>query len=149
MGPRDQGGSTVTAISENHVRPLEEHCAWTAADVADPTTWTLQLTDAHVDELIGGVRLALETRDDVLDITADNVPLPTLGPELAAIEAELMNGRGVARISGLPVDELGEEVATAAYWAIGRHLGEPWAQNAKGHVLGTCLLYTSPSPRDA
>ncbi len=127
----------MTTSSVDHVRPLEQHCAWTAAEVADPTLWTLRLTETHLEELIGGVRRALDARGDVLEITAADVSLPTLAPELAAIEHELMNGRGFVRISGLPVADLGEEIATAAYWAIGRHLGEPWAQNAKGHVLGT------------
>ena len=27
------------------VRPLEPHAAWSAADVADPTAWTHQLTE--------------------------------------------------------------------------------------------------------
>lgn len=127
----------MTTITSDEVRPLEPEVAWTAADVADPERWTLRLDEGHLDELIGGVRAALDRLDDLLDITAADVPLPRLGPELAAIEHELMHGRGFARIAGLPVDDLGEEVATAAYWTIGRHLGEPWPQNAKGHVLGT------------
>ena len=30
----------------------------------------------------------------------------------------------------------GAEDASWIYWGIGRHLGEPWPQNAKGHLLG-------------
>ncbi len=130
-------GTVMTTITAAEIRPLEPEVAWTADEVADPERWTLQLDDGHLEELIGGVRAALDRHDDLLDITADDVPLPRLGPELATIERELMEGRGFARIAGLPVDELGEELATAAYWTIGRHLGEPWPQNAKGHVLGT------------
>lgn len=50
---------------------------------------------------------------------------------------ELVNGRGFARIAALDVARLGAEDASWCYWGIGMHLGEPWPQNAKGHLLGT------------
>ena len=37
---------------------------------------------------------------------------------------------------GLPVDRLGADDASWIYWGVGMHLGVPWAQNAKGHLLG-------------
>ena len=57
-------------------------------------------------------------------------------PVLAEIAEQLINGRGFQRISGLPVDRLGADDASWIYWGVGMHLGVPWAQNAKGHLLG-------------
>ncbi len=39
-------------------------------------------------------------------------------------------------IRGVPVDRLGPDRASAVYWGMGRHLGRPWPQNHKGHLLG-------------
>ena len=36
----------------------------------------------------------------------------------------------------MPVDRYGKERASWIYWGIGTHLGRPWPQNAKGHLLG-------------
>ncbi len=74
--------------------------------------------------------------DDVLDITRESFPLPTLGPELVGVARELIDGRGVVLIRGVPVDRYGKARASSIYWGVGMHLGQPWPQNAKGHLLG-------------
>ena len=48
----------------------------------------------------------------------------------------LLDGRGFVRIATLDTDRYGDDDLTLLYWAIGLHLGEPWAQNKHGHVLG-------------
>ena len=39
-------------------------------------------------------------------------------------------------IRGVPVERYGKERASSIYWGVGMHLGRPWPQNAKGHLLG-------------
>ena len=72
----------------------------------------------------------------MLDVDKDRFPLPTLAPVLAQLADELINGRGFCRISALPVERIGYEAAAWMYWGIGLHLGVPWPQNVKGHLLG-------------
>ena len=115
---------------------LETACEWTAADVADPELWTERLSAAEVDELEAAVEHAFGVSDDFLAIGKDQFPLPTLGPRLKAIERELMDGRGFVLIRGLPRGRWSNDEMSMAYWGIGAHLGRPWPQNAKGHLLG-------------
>lgn len=126
----------MAAVAASDVRPLEAHASWTAADVADPAEWTHRLTDAEIAELEAGVATARSQADDVLDVDRDAFPLPTLAPVLAEIAEQLINGRGFHRISGLPVERVGFEDASWMYWGVGLHLGIPWPQNVKGHLLG-------------
>ncbi|HUV18336.1 MAG TPA: TauD/TfdA family dioxygenase [Ilumatobacteraceae bacterium] len=128
--------TTDTPGSLREVVELETHANWTAAQIGDPDDWTLRLTDAHHAELDDALASARSRTGDLLDVTAEDFPLPTLGPLVAAMAAELVNGRGFARIAALDVDRLGAEDASWIYWGIGMHLGEPWPQNAKGHLLG-------------
>ena len=95
-----------------------------------------RLTDAHVDELDVALIEAESRRDDVLDITRADFPLPTLGPALQQLARELIGGRGVVLIRGLPVDRYAKTRASTIYWGVGTWLGRPWPQNAKGHLLG-------------
>ncbi len=118
------------------VEPLEDHAAWRAGDIADAEAWTWRLSAAEIDELRAALAHARSVTDEVLDVTAADFPLPTVAGRIAAMERELVDGRGFARISGLPVDELGYEDASWIYWGIGVHLGDPWPQNHKGHLLG-------------
>ncbi len=118
------------------VVPLETHAEWRAADVADPIGWTLRLTDGHLDELDAALAHSRAVSNEVLDITADDFPLPTLAPLLHDFARELIDGRGFGRIGTIDVERLGPDDASRIYWGIGMHLGEPWPQNAKGHLLG-------------
>ncbi len=104
---------------------------------ADVDDWTLRLSDRPPRRARRRARARpRRSTDDVLDVTADDFPLPTLSHRLAALADELVNGRGFARIAALDVERLGAEDASWIYWGIGMHLGEPWPQNAKGHLLG-------------
>ena len=114
--------------------PLEPDCAWRTDALGD--SYVFDLTDAHLEELDRALVLAEASCSDVLDITREHFPLPTLGPELARITRDLTDGAGVVLIRGVPVDAYGKERASSIYWGIGMHLGRPWPQNAKGHLLG-------------
>jgi hypothetical protein len=124
----------MTTVDPDTLVPLEPQCAWHGDELGDRYVFTL--TDAHVAELDAALEHAEAQVDDVLDITREQFPLPQLGPELTRIEHELVDGAGVVLIRGVPVDRYGKERASRIYWGIGTHLGRPWPQNAKGHLLG-------------
>src|SRR5438552_3963059 len=63
-------------------------------------------------------------------------PLPTLGPVLRAVLAELLEGRGFIMLRGLPVERWASDERAIACMGIGSWLGRPRSQNAKGHLLG-------------
>ena len=115
---------------------LETACEWDAAGVADPGQWTEILSLAELDELDAAVAHAQRVSDNFLEIGKGDFPLPTLASRLKAIERELIDGRGFVRIRGLPRARWTNDQMSLAYWGIGAHLGKPWPQNAKGHVLG-------------
>ncbi len=132
-------------------RVLEPQCAWTAADVADETAWTETFDDRELAELDRALRHALAKSDDVLDVTKDDFPLPTLAPRLRRVENELINGRGFVRLRGIDRDAYSQSEMEMLYWGIGTHLGLPWAQNHHGHVLGDVTdqqrAYDDPTAR--
>ena len=126
--------TTTDAVDPANLTPLEEACEWRSDELGDSYVFTL--TDAHVAELDAALLTAEAQTDDVLDITREHFPLPTLGPELARLTDDLINGRGVVLIRGIPVERYGKARASTIYWGIGTHVGLPWPQNAKGHLLG-------------
>ena len=126
--------TTFDTVDPADLVPLEEACEWRSDELAD--SYVFQLTDDHVAEIDAALRTAEAQTDDVLDIAREHFPLPTLGPELARITDELINGRGMVLIRGVPVERYGKARASTIYWGIGTHVGHPWPQNAKGHLLG-------------
>jgi hypothetical protein len=129
--------------------PLETQCEWRSDQLGD--SYVFPLTDAHVDEIDAALVHAEARCDDVLDITRESFPLPTLGAELTRVTHDLVSGRGVVLIRGVPVERYGKQRASSIYWGIGMHLGQPWPQNAKGHLLGDVTdqakLVTDPTSR--
>src|SRR5690606_8903609 len=108
--------TTDTAPDTDDLVPLETHCEWKGGGapgsiVGNPRgdDYLFVLTDEHRDELDAALIEAEARTEDVLDITADHFPLPTLGPALREITDDLINGRGVVLIRGLDVERYGKE----------------------------------------
>jgi hypothetical protein len=123
-----QGGTAM--------RELEKHCEWTAEDMRDPAVWTETLTADELEEIERALHVARAASDNLLDIGKEEFPLPQLGARLARIKEELVNGRGVVRIRGVERARYDNDEMCLVYWGVGAHLGEPWPQNVKGHLLG-------------
>ena len=100
-------GTLETSVTSGDIVELETYANWMAADVSDPSAWTLQLTADDHAELDAALAHARSLTDDVLDVTAADFPLPGLAPRLAALATELIDGRGFGRIAALDVDRLG------------------------------------------
>ena len=62
--------------------------------------------------------------------------LPNVGPRLDALRDRLTRGRGFELLRGLPIDEIGEDLAATVLLVIGRRLGSLRSQNAAGDLLG-------------
>ena len=114
--------------------PLETQCEWRGDEIGD--AYVVHLGDDHLAELDAALVAAERRADDVLDITRAMFPLPTLGPVLADVTRDLVDGRGVVVLRGFDPAPYGKDRASAVYWGVGAHLGHPWPQNAKGHLLG-------------
>jgi Taurine catabolism dioxygenase TauD, TfdA family len=123
-------------MSTTTLHQLEPAAEWRAADVADPESWTLRLTQEDQDELAGALAKAKAKSTDPLDLGKQDFPLEGLADKLQGVVDVLLNGRGFMRIATLDADRYGDDDLTLLYWGIGLHLGEPWAQNKHGHVLG-------------
>ncbi len=126
------------------MRELEKQCEWTAEDMRDPAVWTELLDAGEQAELDAALRTAQRASDNFLEIGAADFPLPTLSKRIAKMKDELVNGRGVVRIRGLDRARYDNDEMCLIYWGVGAHLGKPWAQNAKGHVLGDVTDHGKP-----
>ena len=126
--------------------------AWLGRDMAERSDeWRQTLSDAEISELYDLSRALRSKTDDLLKLTREDVPLPTLGERLAVLRAELLRGRGFGVLRGMPVDDHSLEDNAWAYWAIGLHLGDAVPQNGKNHMLGHVtdlgLDYSRPDVR--
>jgi alpha-ketoglutarate-dependent taurine dioxygenase len=111
-----------------------------AALTAMPGVWLRRLApdelaalDAAATELLatGWPRTALDAPAPLSAIGA----VGAVAAIIAGVRDELLFGRGFTVLRGMPV---GGDLARVAarLWVLGRHLGAPVPQNARGHLLG-------------
>lgn len=127
----------MTATSSSTGRtPIRTAAAWRPADIADPTEWTVQLTDAERAEIVAAVDAARASAATVTTVDAASFPLPTLSGRMEEWSALLNDGRGFLLLRRFPVDLLDEADTELAYIGLGTHLGNPVGQDADATVLG-------------
>lgn len=118
------------------MEPLIDPADWTGADLAAGDDWKYILTDAEIAELDAALA-GVEARGlEIKDITRDDFPLPTLDAKLAEMKAQLMDGRGLAVLRGVPVERYDIAQAAIVYWGIALRIGQQVPQNHNGHLLG-------------
>ncbi len=115
--------------------PAIDPADWTGEELARANDWVFELAPSDIAEIDAAIALVEARGLDIMDIGIADFPLPTLDAKLASVKGQLMDGRGVALLRGLPVGRLGPARTAMAYWGTGLRIGEPVSQNAKGHLL--------------
>jgi len=123
------------AIAATH-QIIDHPSAWKASEVAawykDAFTLEQRHLDA-VDQALAGVHKAGLGLDD---ITAETFPLGAMADDLAGLYHEVMGGRGIAFLRGLPVDRYSEDDIGLMWFGIGAHFGTARSQSVLGDRLG-------------
>lgn len=130
---------TVPQAERRPARPLEpviDPAGWTREELAASEDWIHELSEAEIADLDAAVAGVREKGLGLTDIAKADFPLPVLGPVMDAIAREVIDGRGFVLIRGVPVARYSRLEAAIAFWGMGRYIGDPVSQNAKGHLLG-------------
>lgn len=116
--------------------PIEDRTAWRAGDFASLGDIAITLTQAQRRSLAEMARRVRGEGRSWSDLQADEEALPELAGTLAQARSEVYEGRGLVLLRGLPMDELDEDEAAVASWAVGSHFGRRATQSALGDKLG-------------
>ena len=118
-------------------QPIQGTSAWFAADMrAREAEWTHHLSPTETAEIEAALKSVQARGLDIADISREDFPLPTLGPALDRLRAEVLNGRGFVLLRDVPVEGRPIAESATAYWGIGSYFGSARSQNAQGHLLG-------------
>ncbi|MBL8672080.1 MAG: TauD/TfdA family dioxygenase [Alphaproteobacteria bacterium] len=117
-------------------RPIGGRCAWTGAELARKGDWVRRLDARHVAALAAALDTVDRRRVPTFEISRADFPLPGLDALLDDVRAELEDGRGVVRISGLPVERFSLDGLRRLFWGLATHLGTALNQSARGEMMG-------------
>ena len=96
-------------------QPVVDPAAWTAEDLDADQSWIHPLTDSEIADLDAAVARVEERGLDILDVTRDDFVLSTLGDRLDEIADDVVNGRGIGLIRGVPVERYSRMQAAIAF----------------------------------
>ncbi len=118
-----------------HGRPVTDRSAWIGEDLARRTDeWIHRLTTREIAELEAAAKEVKGRPLHLLERRDFN--LPALDRSLERIAKEVDTGLGLQLIRGFPAEQLGDDAAAAALWAVGTRLGRVITQNAYGDLVG-------------
>ena len=118
-------------------QPAVDPAEWRAQAMKASGAYLFHLTAADLDEIDAAIRRVEARALPIMEITAADFALGALGPKLAGVRDEILNGRGFVQMRGFTPERYSEAQNAIAFWGISMHLGERVAsQNARGHVLG-------------
>src|SRR5580704_13692767 len=118
-------------------RPIKGPAAWVGADMRGrEAEWSYRLSSAEIAEIEAALTAVRSRGINIADIRREDFPLPTLGPVLDRLRAEVLKGRGFVLLRGVPVENRPVAESATAYWGIGSYFGSARSQNSKGHLLG-------------
>src|ERR1700751_93640 len=112
---------TTAGLRAVTLRPLiEGPSAWIGAEMRKrEAEWSYRLSSSEIAEIETAVAAVRARGLDLAEIRRDDFPLPTLGPVLDRLRAEVIDGRGFVLLRGLPVEDRPIEESATAYWGLG------------------------------
>jgi hypothetical protein len=126
---------------------LNSAAAWKGATFDFRRHALRQLAPQHLLEIETGLAAyEVEDRGDLLDITAQSFPLPTVAPFMRGLLEELRHGAGVILLRGLDRSRYSEDQISKIYFALGTHLGMAVPQSFHGELLGSVIDVSDAEP---
>lgn len=118
------------------LQPVKDPAGWSKDDLARDQSWIHALTHDEVADLDQAVRAIVKSGVEISQVQCRDFSLPVLGPTLERLARDVVDGRGLVLIRGVPVGRYSRLESAIAFWSIGTYFGDPVSQNAKGHLLG-------------
>lgn len=115
--------------------PITGDADWSPADMAADERWTFPLDTRDLAEIDNALGAAMAHGLGWQDVTAKTFPLPGLSATLERMADELENGRGLTRITGLPVSDYSEDALRIVCMGLGVNVGLPLFQDFRGQLM--------------
>ena len=115
--------------------PLSGNCVWTGDDLKRDERWIVPWTGAEIAEIATATAAASRRGLGHDDVSADDFRAPLVAAKLRRVAADLEDGCGIVKLTGLPVGAYDEAGLKLLFLGLSRHLGTPVFQNERGQLI--------------
>jgi len=116
--------------------PVTEPSAWKGTQFQSEDSFVERLTPQEIDEAGQAVRKICEKGLTAFSFEKKDFDAPAFIKRLEQAAIEIEHGRGFVILRGLPGEQYTREEIYIVTWAVGKILGEPLSQNARGDLIG-------------
>ncbi len=120
---------------ESTFKPFSGLFVWSGSDLAADDTWVIALSNSEIREIDGALTAAKSGGATWQTVGRENFPLERVTHTLSSAAGELENGRGVVKLTGLPVTKYTEDDLRLIWMGLGRYLGTPVNQDCGGQMM--------------
>ncbi len=120
--------------------------AWKATSL-DKSSITIPLDEQHIRVFDDAPQNIKSRGVPLYDITRAEFLLDEIENDIKTWINEIMEGRGLLLLSGLPVAKYSIEEIETIYWGIGSHFGIPMSQSNMGDRLGHVVDIGGKGPK--
>ena len=113
---------------------VDDASAWQAIDFSDMQELTFQFESRHLAVL--GRALEAVRDKSTSDITRGDFDLDEIAPDITQLRDEVLHGRGIVILKGLPVDQYCVADMERMFFGLGAHFGNAVSQSRMGDRIG-------------
>jgi hypothetical protein len=113
-------------------QPLHGPFVWTGQELSLATDWRFDLTADMSAEIAAALADVKRRAIAWQEMRREDFPIPLTARLLVEASTTLEEGRGLAKLSGLPVRAYSDEDLKIVWYGIGLHLGTPVSQSHAG-----------------
>ena len=129
-------------------QPIDHPSAWRGADFDSLDEFYFPLREHHVDALDRALRIVQKKALGLDELSPADFQLPEIQDDINDIYHELIHGRGVVILRGLPVERYTLEELEILYWGLGTHFGEGVSQSVMGDRIGHVTDVSGKDPNE-
>ena len=131
-----RAGTGHTSVKSHlGVKPLAGPFVWTGRDLTGDDSWVVPWTDSELQEIDRALAHARRVSDNWPHVRKKDFPLSNVLDRLSEVAEELENGRGVVKITGLPVARYSADDLRFIWMGLGQHLGRLVYQDCDGQIM--------------
>jgi len=123
-------------MAEVYQQHVDHPSAWRGTDFASLDDLGFRLTEKHRSALDAALRSVRDAGLTLDTVERENFDLSSIADDLAAVEHEIVHGRGIVLLKDFPIEGYSLEDIEIMYWGLGCYLGAGESQSTLGDRIG-------------
>jgi hypothetical protein len=122
-------------MPQAQLKSFDHPSAWKASDFKSKDDFSIDLTAHQLDALEAQVAAYKKTGGDHDSLNPESFPLTSINDDVQSWQQEVLHGRGLLMLRGMPVDRMSTDDLRILFLGLGTHIGRPVSQSKNGELI--------------